>query len=120
MSEGYDPRPRLVKIVRDDMERWLPDTAPVYRRIESAEVTRRELRKKLVEECAEYLLDPSVGELADLLEMLHALAAHDLGVVWTEVTREMMEKAGERGGISNMAMYVETVASPRHEGDKAS
>lgn len=54
------------------------------------------LREKLREEVEEFLKDPSVEELADLLEILDATATHE-GLVQEEVARAREKKAEERG-----------------------
>lgn len=113
-------RPRLVKIVRDKMGPWLADEPAVYRRITDPEIAVRELRKKLGEEVVEYLLDPCVGELADVLDVCRALANRDLGISWAEVENEAAAKGRERGTFhAAVGMYVQTLAGPRHEGDKS-
>lgn len=113
MSHHADGYP--IKLVRDNIEHALraradeEDVAPTltYERIEdradAPEQGRVEhvkwLRKKLVEEAAEYLLDPGVGELADILAAIRALAIVDLGVSWHAVQAEEMRKHQERGGF---------------------
>lgn len=78
-SDGARPKghPRLVKLVRDN------DRAQA---IEA-------LRFKLIEEAIEYLRNPSVGELADVLEIARALCDHDLQVPIQEVIDEATAKA---------------------------
>ncbi len=54
------------------------------------------LREKCREEVEEFLRDPSVEELADLLEVLDATAMHE-GLAGEEVARAREKKAEERG-----------------------
>jgi predicted house-cleaning noncanonical NTP pyrophosphatase (MazG superfamily) len=61
-------------------------------------VYMEELRLKLQEEVAEYLNDSNLEELADVLEVLHALTkAH--GCSWEELERVRAEKKSSRGGF---------------------
>lgn len=111
-------RPRLVKLVRDRVGGFLPadfDTVD-YRTINDRAAYIDALRAKLLEEVGEYLRDPSLGELADVYEVVHALAAADLDVPWQAVEREAKSKRQERGGfLGAVGMYVETTAPARHE-----
>lgn len=59
---------------------------------------RTALRAKLGEEVAEYLESGDVMELADVLEVVYALAALD-GVSATEMETLRLGKANERGGF---------------------
>ena len=69
------------------------------------------LRAKLLEEAHEAQAAPDgqlASELADVLEVLQALAAaHDMG--WEEVVSEASRKRGERGGFDQRIFleYVE-------------
>ena len=71
------------------------------------------LRAKLLEEAHEAQAAPDeqlVSELADVLEVLQALAAaHDMG--WEEVVSEAGRKRGERGGFDHRIFleYVDQV-----------
>ena len=71
------------------------------------------LRAKLLEEAHEAQAAPDeqlASELADVLEVLQALAAaHDMG--WEEVVSEAGRKRGERGGFDNRIFleYVDQV-----------
>jgi predicted house-cleaning noncanonical NTP pyrophosphatase (MazG superfamily) len=114
-------RPRLVKLVRERVGRFIGgDQTVTYERITDERVIVDSLRKKLLEECAEYLLDPSVGELADIYEVLRALAMHDIAVTWADVQEEARAKTRERGAfLIPVGMYVQTTASARHEGEHA-
>jgi predicted house-cleaning noncanonical NTP pyrophosphatase (MazG superfamily) len=69
---------------------------------------RRLLWAKLGEETQEFLTaedqSESVGELADVLEVVHALAA-ELGVPLDELERIRAVKARERGGFAGRVVW---------------
>ena len=103
-------KPYLIKLVRDRAvsrvnDRHVIDYAPIH----NLNVAVRALRAKLVEEAVEYVLDPCVGELADVLEVVEALAEHDqaLGTprpgdpMWS-VRREADRRRLERGGFDGL------------------
>ncbi len=109
-------RPRLVKLVRDRIGEFVGDSTVTYEPITDPEEGIAALRLKLVEEAVEYLRDPCIGELADVLAVVHALALLDVGCGWMAVEEEADAKAAERGGFLNlMGMYVQTTAPERHE-----
>jgi len=85
----------MPKLVRDRIPELFPDNA--YRVLDEAEYESA-LRDKLTEEAQEYLTDRTPEELADVLEVLHALATlHDLTPQELEELRS--RKAAERGGF---------------------
>ena len=67
-----------------------------------------ELDRKLNEECAEYQSDKSIEELADMLEVMYAIA-EARGYSVAELERVRLEKAEKRGGFSERIFleYVE-------------
>ena len=66
-----------------------------------------ELDKKLNEECAEYQADKSIEELADMLEVMYAIAeARGWSVSELEAVRK--SKAEKRGGFKKK-IYLEYV-----------
>lgn len=69
---------RYCKLVRDKTPRFFVPGTAVAAQLRLP-VARVELRKKLLEEATEYALAPSMDELADVLEVVHALVKHDLG-----------------------------------------
>lgn len=101
---------RLVKLVRDRIHELLPDHVEVrYDHVPAGELIGL-MRRKLIEESLEYMLDPSVEEAADVLELLRTLVAKDLRVDWDEVERVADAKCEERGGFEEgMGMYVQKV-----------
>lgn len=56
-----------------------------------------ELYKKLQEEVSEFLHDESVEELADILEVIYALARHEFHITPQELELLREEKAAKRG-----------------------
>lgn len=109
MSRG---KPYLVKIIRDKVSNLVPNSTVSY--AETPEDKFDEaiefLRKKLVEEAVEYALKPSMDELADIQETLHALAAYDLGHGTLGILRLQTAtrlKREERGGFDKLiGMYI--------------
>lgn len=76
-------------------------------RVLSDEEYLAELDRKLNGECAEYQADKSIEELADVLEVLYAIAAAR-GYSVEELERVRAEKAEKRGGFSER-IYLEKV-----------
>lgn len=114
-------RPRLVKLVRDGVGALLGHSTVSYEPIPDdsgpgfAGTAIGALRRKLIEEAVEYLENPSKGELADVYEVVCALAKHDLGLEFHEVQDEAERKLEERGGFEGLTgMYVTTTAPRRH------
>lgn len=117
-----DSRLRLVKIVRDNVGQFLGTTEVVYEGAVMVDVIEG-LKKKLVEEAVEYVVNPSIGELADILEVVAGLAHYELGLGeggFGEVMAEMVSKREERGAFKKgIGMFVYTTAPSRHEGEHA-
>ncbi|MPY65164.1 nucleoside triphosphate pyrophosphohydrolase [Deinococcus sp. SDU3-2] len=84
------------KLVRDGIPRLFPTST--YRVLDAAEYGEA-LRAKLTEEVREYLSDGTMEELADVLEVLHALAAWH-GLTPKELERLRAQQAAERGGFA--------------------
>jgi predicted house-cleaning noncanonical NTP pyrophosphatase (MazG superfamily) len=93
MAEEYDKlvRDRIPELIRAD------DEVPVTETV-AGEAYRERLRGKLDEEVAEYHESGRVAELADVLEVVHALAALD-DVSAEELETMRREKRDERGGF---------------------
>ncbi|CAM3549653.1 hypothetical protein DESA109040_16000 [Deinococcus saxicola] len=83
------------QLVRDRISDLFGGTS---RRLNPAEF-RAALRSKLGEEVAEYLESGEVLELADVLEVVYALAELD-SVSRGELDGLRAQKAGERGGFA--------------------
>lgn len=94
----------LVKLVRDRVGENLADTRVEYAPIEDREEAIKRLRGKLIEEAVEYVLDPSAGELADILEVVEGLSMHDPLVPGgiASVHREQLRKRAERGSFYDL------------------
>ena len=66
-----------------------------------------ELDRKLDEECAEYQADKNIEELADILEVIYAIA-EARGYSAAELERVRLEKSEKRGGFSQR-IFLENV-----------
>ena len=94
----------MKKLVRDKIPE-LFDVKPTY--IADDEEYMVELVKKLQEEVDEYVSDRTVEELADILEVVHALAeAHGSSVAAVHTIREA--KARERGAFKRKIIWSKT------------
>ncbi|MFH8224596.1 nucleoside triphosphate pyrophosphohydrolase [Streptomyces sp. NPDC018057] len=96
------------KLVRDRIPQVIRDsgTEPVTYTAGRAEYRNR-LRDKLGEEVAEFLEadeDSAPEELADVLEVVRALAA-DLGVDADHLEKIRQAKASERGGFADRIVW---------------
>jgi predicted house-cleaning noncanonical NTP pyrophosphatase (MazG superfamily) len=69
---------------------------------------RSQLERKLKEETAEFLKDKNAEELADILEVVYALAA-TLNVSLEELERLRLKKAQERGDFKKRIILEETL-----------
>lgn len=67
----------------------------------------KELDRKLDEECAEYRTDKNIEELADILEVIYAIA-EARGYSATELERVRLEKSEKHGGFSQR-IFLENV-----------
>ena len=87
------------KLVRDKIPEIIEKAGKkAYTHILSEEEYMTELDKKLNEECAEYQADKSIEELADMLEVMYAIAeARGWSVSELEAVRR--EKAEKRGAF---------------------
>ena len=99
------------KLVRDNMRQIILDAGrkPIVRILNHEEYIT-ELRKKSQEELNEYLMaetnEEALEELADLLEVMHALAkVHGSSI--EEVEKLRVEKAAKRGGFSDKVFLIE-------------
>ena len=99
------------KLVRDNMRQIILDAGrkPVMKILNHQDYIF-ELRKKSQEELQEYLTaetnEEALEELADLLEVMHALAkVHGSSIKKVEKIRA--EKAAKRGGFSDKVFLIE-------------
>jgi predicted house-cleaning noncanonical NTP pyrophosphatase (MazG superfamily)/ADP-ribose pyrophosphatase YjhB (NUDIX family) len=98
MSDAYNSRRE--KIVRDLIPQLMREAGrepDVY--VADRSALRGLLLAKLYEEADEFAADPSPGELADLLEVVLALA-DEIGCGAAELERVRAAKAAARGGFS--------------------
>lgn len=79
------------------------------------EAYRQELRRKYQEEAAEYLAagtaEEALEELADLLEVVRALAAVH-GASWEQLEATRMKKAEARGAFQRRIFLVDVDETP--------
>lgn len=96
------------KLVRDKIPEIIENSGkkPVTHTLSDEEYIS-ELDKKLNEECAEYQADKSIEELADMLEVMYAIAE---ARGWTVSELEAVRKAKveKRGGFKDK-IYLEYV-----------
>lgn len=95
-----------VKLVRDKVPELLQRETGVEPsiRVADAEEYRSRLRAKLIEEVEEFLESESPAELADILEVMSALA-DDLGVEWQQIEKMRSQKASERGVFTERLIW---------------
>lgn len=91
--------PTYNKLVRDKIPEIIKrnGSQPVFRKLDDEEYYR-ELRNKLNEEVGEFLSDNNAEELADIMEVVLALAAH-LGHSAANLEKIRADKAKKRGGF---------------------
>lgn len=96
------------KLVRDRIPQIIrEDGAEPVTYVADTEEYRARLRDKLGEEVAEFLAADDANapeELADVLEVVHALAA-DLGVGTEQLEKIRAGKASERGGFAHRIVW---------------
>ncbi|MFE4523768.1 phosphoribosyl-ATP pyrophosphohydrolase [Cytobacillus firmus] len=103
--------PAYNKLVRDRIPEIIAATGKNYstRILDQSEFIQ-ELKKKSIEELDEYLNanndEEAIEELADLLEVVHALAeTHGVSIEKVEELRK--QKAEERGGFKGKIFLIE-------------
>ncbi len=102
--------PSYKKLVRDRIPEIIEAAGkkPVTHILDEAAYLS-ELDRKLNEECAEYQESKNLEELADMLEVMHAIAeARGYSIAELEAAR--MDKAAERGGFRER-IYLDGVES---------
>lgn len=96
------------KLVRDRIPEIIEKSGKTaYCHILSNDEYIVELDRKLNEECAEYQEDKSIEELADMLEVMYAIA-QARGYSIEELEQVRAEKAEKRGGFKDK-IYLEKV-----------
>lgn len=92
------------KLVRDKVPAEFPATAEAYRRALDDDEYRTALLEKLEEETVEYVASKEAEELADMLEVLYALAELD-GVFPEELELIRHKKKEEKGGFEGRIIW---------------
>ena len=86
------------KLVRDKIPNIIGPTAKFHIAEYSNEYLGY-LLAKLDEEVAEYKESGEIEELADILEVIRALALQEHGITWVELKKIQARKYFERGGF---------------------
>jgi predicted house-cleaning noncanonical NTP pyrophosphatase (MazG superfamily) len=95
------------KLIRDKIPEVLESLNKNYAvKIVEGEELLPYLKAKLFEETGEFSKEPSVEELADILEVIEALAV-SLGSNLTEVLEAKAKKQAERGGFTKGLILLE-------------
>lgn len=100
MSYGKLVRDKIIDIIKANGE------IPKYYKLSDEEFLN-ELHKKLLEEANEFIEEDSPEELADLLEVVYAIAKHK-NIDMKQVEDIRLKKREKRGGFENK-IYLETV-----------
>ena len=100
----------MAKLVRDLVPQLYGDQPGAHRTLNDAEFETA-LREKLQEEVAEYLESGEVVELADILEVVYALARLD-GVTESQLDYFRAEKAQKRGSFEERVWWDGDVLTP--------
>lgn len=103
--------PTYNKLVRDNIPQIIEATGKTYKtEILNDQDYIKYLKEKSYEEldeyCAAHSKEEAVEELADLLEIIHALANYH-GSSFEEVEKVRQEKAEKRGGFQEKIFLVE-------------
>lgn len=105
------------KLVRDNIPEILfrKGVSAYYRILDEAEF-KEYLKKKLVEEVAEFNESESIEELADILEVVAALC--NTYSQYEDVKIKQIDKWTERGGFSRRICLIETIGDDNDENQK--
>ena len=96
------------KLVRDKIPQKIQNNGEVAKtEILNDERFLQELHKKLFEEAGEFVEEDSVEELADLMEVIYAIARLR-GIDWKEMEKVRQEKAQKRGAFEKRIFLIET------------
>ena len=71
------------------------------------------LQEKLKEEVSEFLSEPSVEELADIVEVIHSLT-EVMGYSWDDVEDARLDKRDDKGGFSHR-VFLEEILPPTRD-----
>ena len=96
------------KLVRDKIPDIIENNngKPICRILNENEY-KKELDKKLLEEVKEYLKDDNVEEIADILEVLHAILEYK-NISVEEIEKIRLSKKEKRGGFEKR-IFLENV-----------
>ena len=100
MSYGKLVRNKIIDIIFTNGEK------PIYHTLSDEEYLK-ELHKKLLEEANEFIEEDDMEELADLLEIVYAIAKHK-NINMDEVEKVRLKKREKRGGFEDK-IYLEAV-----------
>jgi predicted house-cleaning noncanonical NTP pyrophosphatase (MazG superfamily) len=94
-------RPKMNKLVRDFIPEIIKKKGeePVYYQIVDPEEMKQRLVDKLYEEIDEFKKDESIGELADIFEVLYAICDFK-GYSKDTVEKQRIEKSLKNGGFN--------------------
>ncbi len=103
------------KLVRDKIPEIIAASGKRLRtRVLAQDEYVMQLKIKLAEESAEYLKatddETALEELADLLEVIHALA-EEHGATWDELELMRRKKADQRGGFKERVYLIDVTDS---------
>ena len=73
-----------------------------------------ELKRKLAEEVEEFLTSENVEELADIMEVVYALASH-IGVDWTRLEEMRQAKRDKRGGFDKRIFLINSEVNEKDD-----
>jgi predicted house-cleaning noncanonical NTP pyrophosphatase (MazG superfamily) len=108
---------RLVKLVRDGVQKHLPAANPEvqYRRVDDEDFIPLLIRK-LGEETVEFLLDNSKEELSDVFAVCLALGDHMFNMAPDQLYEEAKRKQRRMGGFkTGMGMYIKTLTKESYD-----
>jgi len=96
------------KLVRDKIPQIIKDKGQeVIFHVANKEEYKIKLYEKLKEEVEEFLKEPNSEELADVLEVIHAICSH-LGISFGKLEKIRQEKVEKRGGFNNCIILDES------------
>ena len=99
------------KLVRDKIPEIIEASGNSFKtRILSEEEYIKMLDDKLNEECAEYQADKNIEELADMLEVIYAIAKTK-GASIEKLEKVRLEKSEKRGGFDGRILLIETLVN---------